>query len=329
MKYVIGVDGGNTKTDYLVFDLQGNFVCGVRLGTCSHEGLRDSYEGSYREMKKAFDHFEKEHNIKVTDFAGAAFGLAGVDCPKQKNELDKVIKRLGFNDNFIVVNDGFLGIKIGTESGVGVCSIIGTGTVCVGIDKNGDWLQVGGIGHVTSDDAGGNFLTAMAYRYVYDELYRFGKKTMLTDFILEKLNVKDKYYFVENYIEKGRAPSVEVNSFLFNCAKKGDEVAIEILRNMGENRGKAAASVMVNLNFDEPVEIALAGSVWVKALTNDLQDSFVETIKRHTNKKFKVRVVDEPPATGAILWALELAHKKMPDQQMKTKILSQIEKYQP
>ena len=46
-KYIIGVDGGNTKTDYLLFDTEGNFIDGLRSGTCSHEGLKDSFDGSY------------------------------------------------------------------------------------------------------------------------------------------------------------------------------------------------------------------------------------------------------------------------------------------
>ena len=36
-KFIIGVDGGNTKTDYLLYDTEGNFIDGVRSGTCSHE----------------------------------------------------------------------------------------------------------------------------------------------------------------------------------------------------------------------------------------------------------------------------------------------------
>ena len=45
-KYIIGVDGGNTKTDYFLFDSEGNFIDFHRAGTCSHEGLKDSFEGS-------------------------------------------------------------------------------------------------------------------------------------------------------------------------------------------------------------------------------------------------------------------------------------------
>ena len=44
MKYILGVDGGNTKTDYYLFDTDGNFIDMYRGGTCSHEGLKDAFD---------------------------------------------------------------------------------------------------------------------------------------------------------------------------------------------------------------------------------------------------------------------------------------------
>ena len=55
MKYILGVDGGNTKTDYLLYDVEGNFVDGLRSGTCSHEGLKDGFEGAYRVMNERLE----------------------------------------------------------------------------------------------------------------------------------------------------------------------------------------------------------------------------------------------------------------------------------
>ena len=47
-KFIIGVDGGNTKTDYLLYDTEGNFIDGVRSGTCSHEVPSvGGFDGSY------------------------------------------------------------------------------------------------------------------------------------------------------------------------------------------------------------------------------------------------------------------------------------------
>ena len=66
MKYVLGVDGGNTKTDYILFDEFGNFVDGHRSGTCSHEALKDSFSGTYRVMKEEVEKLLSRNNMLHT-----------------------------------------------------------------------------------------------------------------------------------------------------------------------------------------------------------------------------------------------------------------------
>ena len=89
-KYIIGVDGGNTKTDYLLFDLEGNFVDGVRCGTCSHESPKiGSFNGAYIEMNNQITNLLKRNNLTIEDVESGAFGLAGVDAPFQKKALEE------------------------------------------------------------------------------------------------------------------------------------------------------------------------------------------------------------------------------------------------
>ena len=174
-KYIIGVDGGNTKTDYLLFDVNGNFIDGMRCGTCSHEAPKiGSFEGAYVEMNEKITEILSRNKLTINDVVSGAFGLAGVDAPFQKKALEEAVEKIGFT-KYAVVNDGFLGIKAASKTGTGVCSINGTGTVNVGIDEDGNWMQVGGIGYVAGDEAGGSFLARAAVRIAFDECFRFGK----------------------------------------------------------------------------------------------------------------------------------------------------------
>ena len=63
-KYVIGVDGGNTKTDYLLFDIEGNFIDGLRSGTYKHESPKiGGIEGANLVMKKKIELLIKQNNL--------------------------------------------------------------------------------------------------------------------------------------------------------------------------------------------------------------------------------------------------------------------------
>jgi len=324
MKYILGVDGGNTKTDYFLFDINNNFIGMHRGGTCSHEGLSDSFEGSYRVMKAVFDEFLPKYNVKVEDIVGACFGLAGDDIPSQQIELDKVVTRLGFK-NFVVVNDSMLGIKPGTSKGYGVCSINGTGTSASGIGIDGETLQVGGIGEISGDEGGGRYVARCVVRAAYEECYRCGEKTSLTPIVMKGLNITDKKLFLQQISELYYSRSFDYNQFTVACfeeANKGDKVAIKILEKIGECLGNGAAGLALNIKLDDKPEFVLAGSVYVKGASPVLVNKFKETVRKNVSENAVFNVLQVPPATGAIIWAKELYEGKFPSKEEREQIIN-------
>lgn len=326
-KYVIGVDGGNTKTDYLLFDIEGNFVDGMRCGTCSHEAPSvGSFDGAYRIMNEKINELLSRNSLLITDVASGVFGLAGVDAPFQKEALENAVKKIGFNE-YAVINDGFLGIKAASPTGTGVCSINGTGTVNVGIDEEGNWMQVGGIGYVAGDEAGGSFLARAAVRLAFDDCFRFGEKTKITEDVFEMYQISSKKE-LSNAIVGKRVDSTFLIKALFKRANENDAPAIKVLETAGENMARSISGVITEINIKEPINVILAGSVWAKATNFSMLEKFKEVVLKLTNKKCNFIVLNEPPVLGAILWALEIANKKLPSEQLKQKVLENIISYQ-
>ena len=327
MEYILGVDGGNTKTDYYLFDIEGNFIDMYRGGTCSHEGLRDSFDGSYRVMKAVFDEFLGKHNLKPEDIKASVFGLAGDDLPYQHAKLCEKIEQLGFK-NYKIVNDSALAIKVGTTNGYGVCSINGTGTSVSGIGKDGKTIQVGGIGDITGDEAGGRFLSRKVVRKAFDEVMRFGKKTSLTPITLNLIGNTSEEQLMEDIVLVYSARKVDYNVLTVACfeeANKGDEVAIELLTEMADNLARSAASAVVRLDLGETPEVVLAGSVYVKGCCPVLVDEVKKRIDMYANKKCNTKVLTVPPATGAIVWAYELATGKYPSLEKRMEFVKTVE----
>lgn len=325
-KIVLGVDGGNSKTDYFLFTSEGEFIDFHRGPTCSHEQFKNGYLGSYEAMEKVFSTFLPKNNLKPEDIYASVFGLAGVDTPTQRENLEKVVEKLGFK-NYKVVNDSFLGVKAIGESGV--CSINGTGTSSGGIDDEGNYLQVGGIGAIVGDEAGGNYIGRCAIRAVYDHCYRFGKPTTLTKIIMDYFKITDKYYLMDAISDGLVNRKIDFNFLnlqVFSEANKGDEVSIEILKQIGENTARSAGGVISNLNFKGKVNVILAGSVWAKGKSQVMLERFKEVILTNTKKDCNFIVLNVPPATGAVIWAIELANKKYPDEELKEKIINNVER---
>ena len=325
-RYLLGVDGGNTKTDYFLFDLDGNFVDAMRFGTCSHEALSDSFNGTRRVMSEQIYELLHKNNIKIDDIVSAAFGLAGADTVMQKMKLNEVISSIGFQ-NYILENDGMLGVKAGSIDGTGVCSINGTGTVTIGMDDDGNFLQVGGVGYISGDEAGGAYLVRRAIQAVYDELYRMGKKTIITQNFMKMYDITDKSYFLDIIVSLTGSRLInrtEIITMIFDEALNGDEVANDILRETGTNMALSVAGCINNLHFTKEIQIILAGSVWSK-VTNDLQIKYFDAeLKKHVKMPYQINILKETPASGAILWAYEIYHNQYPDDEIKEKIKNQI-----
>jgi N-acetylglucosamine kinase-like BadF-type ATPase len=326
-KYIVGVDGGNTKTDYFLFDTEANFIDFYRGGTCSHEGLKDSFAGSHRIMNEVLTAFLGRNGLTPGEISSSVFGLAGVDTPTEKFNLEQIVEQIGFS-NYRVVNDSFLGIKAGTTHGYGVCSINGTGTSSGGIDRHGNTLQVGGIGSIVGDEAGGRYISRLAVRTCYDELFRFGEKSSLTKIVLDLLGVTDPNLLMEAITHTYSRNKVDYNLLtiaVFEEANKNDRVAIRLLKQIGENLARSAGGVISHLDFEDTVDVVLAGSVWVKGASPVMVDSFKEHIEAFTHKKCNIHVLQVPPATGAVIWALECALDQFPEKEIQTKIIQQVQ----
>lgn len=326
MKYILGVDGGNTKTDYLLYDVEGKFIDGLRSGTCSHEGLKDGFEGAYRVMNERITELLSRNGLTVEDVAASAMGLAGIDCQYQKEQIDKVIERIGLK-NCQAVNDGFLGIKAASPNGTGACSINGTGTVSVCINEKNEWKQVGGIGYVAGDEGGGSYLARTVVRVVFDSIYRFGPKTSLKEDVFEMYNIKEENELASAIITK-RVDSTFLIKALFKRANEYDLVAMDVLKTVGENMARSTAGAIVQVELPNPTYVILAGSVWANATNKIMIVSFIKKVNELTNRECEYIVLKEPPVLGAIYWAMELANKKQPSKEEKEKIKLSMQEYQ-
>lgn len=324
MKLVLGVDGGNTKTDYMLFSTDGKLIKHTRHGSISHEALPNAFDDTRAVMKTHID--ELLDGFAKPEDVAAAFGLAGLDMPFQGKILNGIIADTGFT-YFAAANDGVLGIKAAAPNGYGICSINGTGTVAVGIDPKTNFQQVSGVSPFSGDEGGGGILALNTARRVYDELFRFGKKTAMTPKLLKLLGVTDKHRYQEVFLQLfgKEIKDRQVSDILLECALEGDAVAVETLEYTGREMAKSAAGCAAELDFSGVViDVVLAGSMWVKPKTPLMKDAFKREFNRLIDGETNFITLDMPPACGAVLWALELANGEFPRGELKTRVMEQI-----
>lgn len=127
MSYVLGVDGGATKTVALIADRSGRVLGAGRSGSSdihneATPGVAvDNVAGSVREAAAAA-------SVRLGDAAHCVFGLCGADWPEDVVLYqDTLSERLAMATRPDVVNDAFNTLRAGTADGVGVALVMGTG----------------------------------------------------------------------------------------------------------------------------------------------------------------------------------------------------------
>jgi len=319
VKYILGVDGGNTKTDYLLCTPEGDFVDVLRTGTCSHETFSNGYDGMQQAMQTQLNQLFERNNITAANIAAAGLGLAGADLPEQITELEKRVHNLGLS-TFGVANDGILGIKGASHTGVGLCAVNGTGTVIIGADEKGEILQVGGVGPLSGDFAGGSYIRSQIIAALYDFYYRCGENSVMFTQLIALFDTKpaDLLTLISDYNLLAKS-TIEIIKIADDSARDGDKVAKNIFDTVGFEVGKSAAGCIKNLSFtqvgnhanpDNPLEIILVGSIWHKIIYSGMIATFLETVQKLSGKYCKAVTLKNPPAVGGVLWAKELLLKQ-------------------
>jgi N-acetylglucosamine kinase-like BadF-type ATPase len=122
---ILGVDGGNSKTELVAATTDGELIAFVRgRGSNSHavgaEGAADAIGGLVREA-----------GIGETATVGA-FYLCGADIPSDIAELEAAVARRAWVRAAIVDNDTFALLRAGTGAETAVGVVCGSGINCVG-----------------------------------------------------------------------------------------------------------------------------------------------------------------------------------------------------
>lgn len=309
-KYVLGIDGGGTKTHCALFDVYGNKIDFVQWGTTSHEVLEGGYKGFQKEISKLINHILERNKIQINEIESSVFGLAGVDTRSQHKIISQIIKDMGFG-KFILCNDGYLGIKAGSVNGIGICVINGTGNTVAGINSLDKMLQIGGQGEYTGDLGGGGGIGAKAIKAVYNYLFKCYEHTIMSDILFERLNIDSKFDFIETIIDKENSGEINISTLsdvVFIAANMKDKVALKILEMVGRDCGRAVKGMLYELNFDKTskVNIVLAGSVIVKGENSTMVDYIkLEALTQKDYTDLNFIILEKPPVMGAVIWALE------------------------
>ncbi|MBI1745077.1 MAG: hypothetical protein HYR55_00625 [Acidobacteria bacterium] len=264
MGYLLGIDGGGTKTTVVLADRRGHVLA------CSVGGpgnyLKVGLPAVRRSFAEAIGHVLKMAGVgNGAPIDGVCAGLAGADRPRDRKIIRALLAGLINTRRIMVENDARITLIGACRGRPGVIVIAGTGSVALGMNAAGKLVRAGGWGHVLGDEGSGYDIGRRAMMAALQSHDGRGRKTLLELMVVKSLRLKKLEDLVTYVYSRGMPPD-EVAAFyslVVEAARRGDAVAAHLLGKAGQDLGQAACAVVeqLRLNDKRPI-VAVSGGVF-------------------------------------------------------------------
>jgi N-acetylglucosamine kinase-like BadF-type ATPase len=262
MRLFLGVDGGQSSTTALIADEHGRILGRGVGGPCNHataaEG-RAKLERAISESVAAACQ-EAQLDLTATRFVSACFGMSG--GPEDK---EAILAALIPADRLIVTHDAAVALFGAAETGQGIVTIAGTGSIAFGRNAAGQTARAGGWGYVFGDEGGGFDIVRQALRAALRMEDGWGPPTSLRQALLDATGQASANRVLHLFYTPDwpRARAASLASMVDSAAAEGDPVALRILESAAQELALLAAAVRAQLwRPGEPVAVAYIGGVF-------------------------------------------------------------------
>ncbi len=290
--YFLGVDGGGTKTKFILTDKSGKVLKQLTLGACNPTSV-----GIETTITVMNDGIKQILNDIPFGKVSVHIGSAGCGIASNREAVESSLSKYCFS-KLCISNDAENIISAGLNRSDGIIAIMGTGSIIYS-SVNGQRHRIGGYGHFIGDIFSGSELGRCCLEAVFADLDSSGSKTVLTEIVTKKVG-NDVNKIITDMYAQGKTYMAQFAFDVFDAAEQGDKVALDIIKsNANEFATKLLAAIRRFPNQAKTVPVILAGGVTKKA------DRFIPMLLGQINdiRLKSIEILDKEPVIGAVLLA--------------------------
>lgn len=291
IRYLLGIDGGGTKTEFLLTDLSGNEIRRLFLGNSNP--VNKGIENTFAVLREGIREICENTDISKTSvFAG----IAGSKTGKNQKLISDFLSGFGFC-SFACGSDIDLALEVALKGENGTAVIMGTGIVAY--SRLGETLhRTGGYGYMI-DKGGSGFhfgsdALNSAFRYID---CKNGSETILK-LIEKKLGKKLESSVAEIY-SGGPSYVASFAPVIFEAHKLGDSVATEIIDRNSYETAKIINDARKVSGFSDE-KIVICGGLCKQ------KDILTPYLKKYIEGDVTLTFLDKPMVNGAVTLAKRL-----------------------
>ena len=301
-KYVIGVDGGGTKTDVILVSHEGSIIGRILGSSTNYQAVGG--EKLKLKITSLIKKLLNETNVRENEISHLYLGLAGAGRKSDQDTIKKCFDDTDFKGKITVESDTRIAMAGAFGNRPGIILIAGTGDICFGMNADGEFFRSGGWGYLLGDEGSGYHIGHEAINAALKDYDGRGEPTSLRRLLETKYQLKsiDEIIPLVYQSKIDRAAIAGLAPMVYEEVKKGDSVAQQIIKEIGAELRKLIKSVKQNLNFkDKRVKVALIGSIFKQ------KEMLIHEIRNELHEIVTDIELTEPefePSLGAVLLAL-------------------------
>lgn len=300
-RWVLGVDGGGTKTVAWLAEAHSSEVSPRGLGEAGPGNPQSvGWTAALANIDRAISLAFQAAGIPRRRVAAICLALAGAGRPADQERVQNWSQARGLADHVLVVPDALPLLAAGTRSGSGIALVAGTGSVAYGCDGRGSMVRAGGWGYLF-DDAGSAYdLVRQALQAVARAVDGRGPNTQLVTDFLQALQLSTPEELVPFLYARAddRPWLASLAPVVVTAAKSGDDVACQLIEQAVEHLTELV--MVVRRRLSEPVhDLALGGGLLVH--DEHLRTRLLERLRASWPELDHVGLVPQPVAGAVVL----------------------------
>ena len=303
MKTYLGIDGGGTKTKFILCDADGRVLSEVTRPTCHY--LQTGFPGMIEVLSEGLRAALREAGVKPEQVASAFVGLPGYgDVEADKPALTRAVdEAMGAVPHWIG-NDSENSLA-GTLAGAcGISLICGTGSIACGRNEAGEVMRCGGWHYaIGSDEGSGYWIGVELLRLFTRQSDGRDEKTPLYDAIRSKLELRDDGEVITRVVEEwelDRTRIAALSRLVGDLYARGDPNAGRILDRAAGELTDMAAALYRRLGFSGEVPVSYSGGVF------NIGAPILEPLARKLQTRdMALHAPKLPPDKGAVVLAFQ------------------------
>jgi N-acetylglucosamine kinase-like BadF-type ATPase len=306
-RYVVGVDGGATKTVALIGTEDGQVLGHGRSGSSNYHNIGSAAAG--RAIKEAITKARRQARIGPSRVEVAAVALAGIDSSRDRASALRILRNIKVARRSLLIHDSLAALRAATHGGPGIIVISGTGSAAAGMNRAGDYVRAGGWGYLVDDEGSGYDIGMKALRSAIRMMDGRAPRTRLTAVLKRRFRVgRLEDVFSKIYSGKLGVDAIAALSPLVSASAPTDRVSREILSRAGVSLAELACAVARRLRMTLDVfPIVLVGGTY-KSGRHLLQP--LKARVRQECPRARVKIMTIEPALGAFSIAVSELGKR-------------------